>query len=351
MTAYIRFADPLSAWFGKAFAWLIMLMTLGTSYEVVVRYLFNAPTPWAFDVSYIMYGTLFMMARRLHAVARRARARRLHLPAAGRRAGRRASTSCSTSSSSSPACWRSSSPAGSTPPAPGATARSASTSPAGMPIYPAQVGHRRRRPPALHPGHRPGLPLHPLHARPATGCRPSEDVRETDEILIEAAQHGEDAAEDDRVTDPQVALLMLALFILAIFLGFPIAFTLMAMGVIFGYYAYFDAGPDVAELQPARRDRLDLGPVVALGRGVLQQPHLRPLHQPDLHGHVERRADGDPAVPVHGLHRRARQHRRPAVHHARHRREGRPRLARRSPRSSPARSSPPPPASSARWSR
>jgi len=42
------------------------------------------------------------------------------------------------------------------------------------------------------------------------------------------------------VTDPQVAILMLALFIVIVMLGFPIAFTLMAMGVIFGYYAYYD---------------------------------------------------------------------------------------------------------------
>jgi tripartite ATP-independent transporter DctM subunit len=34
---------------------------------------------------------------------------------------------------------------------------------------------------------------------------------------------------------------MLAILILAIFLGFPVAFTLMALGVAFGYYAYFDA--------------------------------------------------------------------------------------------------------------
>ena len=43
------------------------------------------------------------------------------------------------------------------------------------------------------------------------------------------------------MTDPQVALLMLGLFIFVVFLGFPIAFTLMAMGLGFGYYAYFDA--------------------------------------------------------------------------------------------------------------
>jgi len=42
------------------------------------------------------------------------------------------------------------------------------------------------------------------------------------------------------MTDPQIALLMLGLFIFVIMLGFPIAFTLMAMGIGFGYYAYFD---------------------------------------------------------------------------------------------------------------
>lgn len=61
MLKYIRFADTLSAWFGKAFGWLIILMTLGMSYEVFVRYLLNSPTPWSLDISFIMYGTLFMM--------------------------------------------------------------------------------------------------------------------------------------------------------------------------------------------------------------------------------------------------------------------------------------------------
>jgi tripartite ATP-independent transporter DctM subunit len=41
------------------------------------------------------------------------------------------------------------------------------------------------------------------------------------------------------MSDPVIALLMLGLFIFVIFLGFPIAFTLMAMGIGFGYYAYF----------------------------------------------------------------------------------------------------------------
>ncbi|RUM96323.1 TRAP transporter small permease subunit [Pseudaminobacter arsenicus] len=62
MLRYIAFADDLSAWFGKVFAWGVLIMTLGVSYEVVVRYFFRAPTPWAFDLSYMLYGTLFMMA-------------------------------------------------------------------------------------------------------------------------------------------------------------------------------------------------------------------------------------------------------------------------------------------------
>lgn len=61
MLRFINFADRLSAWFGKAFAWLILLMVFGVGYEVFVRYVLNAPTSWAFDVSYIMYGTLFLM--------------------------------------------------------------------------------------------------------------------------------------------------------------------------------------------------------------------------------------------------------------------------------------------------
>ena len=43
------------------------------------------------------------------------------------------------------------------------------------------------------------------------------------------------------MTNPEVAIFMLALFILLVLLGFPIAFTLLAMGVAFGYYAYYDS--------------------------------------------------------------------------------------------------------------
>ncbi len=46
------------------------------------------------------------------------------------------------------------------------------------------------------------------------------------------------------MTDPQIAILMLCLFIVLVLLGFPIAFTLLAMGVGFGYYAYYQGGAE-----------------------------------------------------------------------------------------------------------
>lgn len=61
MIRFIQFADKLSGWFGKVFGWLIILMTFGVSYEVFVRYVLNSPTTWSLDVSFIMYGTLFMI--------------------------------------------------------------------------------------------------------------------------------------------------------------------------------------------------------------------------------------------------------------------------------------------------
>jgi TRAP-type mannitol/chloroaromatic compound transport system permease small subunit len=62
MTKFLHFIDGLSTWVGKAFAWLILVLTLGISYEVFVRYVLRAPTTWAFDFSYINYGALFIMA-------------------------------------------------------------------------------------------------------------------------------------------------------------------------------------------------------------------------------------------------------------------------------------------------
>jgi TRAP-type mannitol/chloroaromatic compound transport system permease small subunit len=58
----LHVVDGLSAAIGKTYAWSIVILTFTTSYEVFARYVFLAPTEWAFDASYMLYGTLFMMA-------------------------------------------------------------------------------------------------------------------------------------------------------------------------------------------------------------------------------------------------------------------------------------------------
>lgn len=62
MERLLSVIDRLSAWVGKAFAWSIVVLTAIVSYEVFARYLLHAPTDWAYDTAYMLYGTLFMMA-------------------------------------------------------------------------------------------------------------------------------------------------------------------------------------------------------------------------------------------------------------------------------------------------
>lgn len=60
--SFVYTIDHLSRTIGHAFSWCALMLTLGTCYEVFVRYGLNDPTSWAFDLSYLMYGALFFMA-------------------------------------------------------------------------------------------------------------------------------------------------------------------------------------------------------------------------------------------------------------------------------------------------
>jgi TRAP-type mannitol/chloroaromatic compound transport system permease small subunit len=62
METWIRRIDTFSKSVGHAFAWCVLVLTASTCYEVFMRYVLNAPTAWAFDMSYMMYGALFMMS-------------------------------------------------------------------------------------------------------------------------------------------------------------------------------------------------------------------------------------------------------------------------------------------------
>lgn len=62
MEAFIRVVDVFSKSVGHVFGWCVLILTASTCYEVLMRYVFNSPTVWAFDMSYMLYGALFMMS-------------------------------------------------------------------------------------------------------------------------------------------------------------------------------------------------------------------------------------------------------------------------------------------------
>ncbi|MFS8038433.1 TRAP transporter small permease subunit [Xanthobacter sp. AM11] len=62
MQRFLLAVDTVNTFIGKLFAWTIVVLTAAICYEVFSRYVMRAPTSWAYDVSYMLYGTLFMMA-------------------------------------------------------------------------------------------------------------------------------------------------------------------------------------------------------------------------------------------------------------------------------------------------
>lgn len=62
MNKWLWRIDAMSTFMGKTFSWLIVVLTLHVSWEVVARYLFNQPSSWAFDLQSMYYGIMFMMA-------------------------------------------------------------------------------------------------------------------------------------------------------------------------------------------------------------------------------------------------------------------------------------------------
>jgi TRAP-type mannitol/chloroaromatic compound transport system permease small subunit len=53
--------DSISEWSGKIVAWLSLPLVLFMSYDVIMRYLFQAPTKWAYEMTWMQYGALFIL--------------------------------------------------------------------------------------------------------------------------------------------------------------------------------------------------------------------------------------------------------------------------------------------------
>lgn len=62
MEHWIRVIDVFSKKIGHAFSWCVLVLTASTCFEVFMRYVLNNPTAWAFDMSYMLYGALFIMS-------------------------------------------------------------------------------------------------------------------------------------------------------------------------------------------------------------------------------------------------------------------------------------------------
>ena len=52
-----RFTDTTGTWI----AWLNVPLVAVVAYEVIARYAFGAPTAWSFDLTYMLYGAIFML--------------------------------------------------------------------------------------------------------------------------------------------------------------------------------------------------------------------------------------------------------------------------------------------------
>lgn len=61
MERTIRLLDAIGLWSGRITVWLIVPMVASLVYEVVARYLFDAPTSWAYDMTFMFYGSYFML--------------------------------------------------------------------------------------------------------------------------------------------------------------------------------------------------------------------------------------------------------------------------------------------------
>jgi TRAP-type mannitol/chloroaromatic compound transport system permease small subunit len=61
LIAAIRVIDTFTDLTGTLFSWMSVPLVVAVAYEVIARYVFHAPTVWSYDVTYMLYGALFML--------------------------------------------------------------------------------------------------------------------------------------------------------------------------------------------------------------------------------------------------------------------------------------------------
>jgi TRAP-type mannitol/chloroaromatic compound transport system permease small subunit len=61
MDKFLNWIDSTNQRVGNLTKWLILILTAVMVFDVIMRYLFNAPTVWGFDISYMLGGTFFIL--------------------------------------------------------------------------------------------------------------------------------------------------------------------------------------------------------------------------------------------------------------------------------------------------
>jgi TRAP-type mannitol/chloroaromatic compound transport system permease small subunit len=61
LRAFVQTADCLSSRFGAIACWFIFPLIFALAYEITARFFFQSPTIWAYDATYMLYGSLYML--------------------------------------------------------------------------------------------------------------------------------------------------------------------------------------------------------------------------------------------------------------------------------------------------
>ena len=63
LRGFVEAIDAVSEWSGKIVCWLVLIITIMMGYEIIMRYIFNAPTKWGFDMTYMLGGSFFLLGQ------------------------------------------------------------------------------------------------------------------------------------------------------------------------------------------------------------------------------------------------------------------------------------------------
>jgi TRAP-type mannitol/chloroaromatic compound transport system permease small subunit len=254
-------ADHISTWTGKAVAWLILLLMSAVCVEVFKRYILNAPTSWAFDLDNMLYGTLFMMCG-AYTLAQDAHVRGDFLY--GSMKPRTQATLdvilyilfflpgvialIYAGIDYAAISWRINEHSNVTAEGPPVYPFKTVIPIAGVLVLIQGLAEIVRCIVCLKTGQWPDRlkdveEIDVIEQQLAGSTLVDEESRKRaieGAHEIDEAAHQRIGAGEPNVSDPALGLLMLTLIVVVIMMGFPTAFTLMGLGMMFGYVAYYD---------------------------------------------------------------------------------------------------------------